>query len=49
MYNQQLCGYKVEEKLNLGVLEQKKLNTTDSEDLNIRLHRRRNLRFQKPS
>jgi hypothetical protein len=26
---QQLCGYKVEDKLYLGVREQKRLNTTD--------------------
>jgi hypothetical protein len=28
---QQLWGYKVEEKLSLGVREQKRLNTTDLE------------------
>jgi hypothetical protein len=31
--HQQLWGYKVEEKLFLGVREQKRLNTTDTEDL----------------
>jgi hypothetical protein len=30
---QQLWGYKVEEKLYLGVREQKRLNTTDIEDV----------------
>jgi hypothetical protein len=30
---QQLCGYKVEEKLYLGVREQKRLNTTDLDDI----------------
>jgi hypothetical protein len=29
---QQLWGYKVEEKLHLGVREQKRLNTTDIKD-----------------
>jgi hypothetical protein len=29
---QQLRGYKVEDKLYLGVCEQKRLNTTDLED-----------------
>jgi hypothetical protein len=34
--HQQLWGYKVEEKLYLGVREQKKrLNTTDLEDLRL--------------
>jgi hypothetical protein len=28
-YNRQLWGYKVEDKLYLGVREQKRLNTTD--------------------
>jgi hypothetical protein len=32
--HQQLWGCKVEEKLNLGVREQKRLNTTDIEYLN---------------
>jgi hypothetical protein len=30
--HKQLCGYKVEEKLYLGVCEQKRLNTTDADD-----------------
>ena len=29
--HQQLLGYKVEEKLDLGVREQKRLNTTDTD------------------
>jgi hypothetical protein len=32
--HQQLWGYKVEEKLCLGVREQKRLNTTGLDDIN---------------
>jgi hypothetical protein len=32
---QQLWGYKVEEKLHLGVREQKRLNTTELEALKL--------------
>jgi hypothetical protein len=43
--NQQLWGYKVEEKLNLGVREQKRLNTTalnkETSDFPLIMHVRR--------
>jgi hypothetical protein len=36
---QQLWGYKVEEKLYLGVREQKRLNTTALLNVNVKLYR----------
>jgi hypothetical protein len=43
--HQQLWGYKVEEKLHLGVREQKKtLNTAALEDLNPHIRRRQPLK-----
>jgi hypothetical protein len=40
----QLWGYKVEEKLYLGVTEQKRLNTTVLEDSNLLSYRRESLK-----
>jgi hypothetical protein len=39
LYTNNLGGYKVGEKLNLGISEQKRLNTTDLRYQNISLHK----------
>jgi hypothetical protein len=43
---QQVWGYKVEDKLYLGVREQKRLNTTALEDSELHTRRRENLKSQ---
>jgi hypothetical protein len=43
-YTPTTLGVQVEEKLYMGVREQKRLNTTDPEDSHLRTHRRENLK-----